>query len=65
MKTITRQDFLSCWFSECEGEIEIRLLPGGTQRFFPIEDLDGMVVTGRQDSVTVSDDAVAVLKETT
>lgn len=30
----------------------------------PVKDLAGMVVTGRQDSVTVSDDAIAVLRET-
>lgn len=30
----------------------------------PVEDLAGAVITGRQDSVTVADDAVAVLRET-
>lgn len=39
---IDRQTFLSEWFKECEGNIEIRLLPSGKQEFFSIEDYKGI-----------------------
>jgi hypothetical protein len=39
---ITRHTFLNEWFSECEGNIEIRILPDGEQGFFSIDDSRGI-----------------------
>jgi DNA polymerase III delta prime subunit len=35
----THVEFLQMWFSNCEGNIEIRLLPGGEQAYFSINNL--------------------------
>lgn len=40
--TLDRQTFLRAWFADCEGSIEIRLLPGGTQAYFPLDDYEGI-----------------------
>ena len=39
---IDRYTFLFEWFSECEGNIEIRILPDRVQRFFSIDDYQGI-----------------------
>lgn len=39
---IDRHTLLSEWFSECEGSIEIRALPGGEREFFSIDDHQGI-----------------------
>ena len=37
-----RHTFLSEWFSDCEGNIEIRVLPGAKQEFFTLDDYQGI-----------------------
>ncbi len=37
-----RRAFLAAWFQGSEGQIEIRLLPSGKQKFFSIEDFQGI-----------------------
>lgn len=39
---MNRQEFLSAWFSECEGNIEIRILPDGKQGFFSMDNHRGI-----------------------
>jgi len=42
METVSRNEFLSKWFEDCEGVIEIRILPSGQQRFSPLDDYEGI-----------------------
>jgi len=39
---MNRQEFLSTWFEEAEGNIEIRILPEKKQGFFAIDDIQGL-----------------------
>ena len=38
----SRHDFLSTWFTDCSGSIEVRVLPEGKQGFFSIDDHQGI-----------------------
>ena len=39
---ITRHTFLNEWFQNCEGNIEIRLLPSKKQMFFSVDNIQGL-----------------------
>jgi septum formation inhibitor MinC len=49
---MTRQKFLSEWFKDCEGNIEIRILPDGKQGFFSLDDFQGINAFASQHSKT-------------